>query len=117
VMNIKIADFLHRTYRHRNKEKNQAIFVTKIFIAGGSKRFELPSHYNQKTSNMEAQRMLMKKDVKDRKVFTSELKSSFPNPVSSGLAVYFSEDMTDEQLREALTEIGVCISNEINAIA
>lgn len=116
-MNIKIAEFLHRTYSHRKKEKNQSIFVTKIFEAGGSKLFEMPSLYKQKTDSMERQRMLMKKDVKDREVFTADMKSSFPNPISSDLARYFAEDTSDEQLRDALTEIGVGISKEANVVA
>ncbi|MBQ6025981.1 MAG: hypothetical protein IJL20_10275 [Lachnospiraceae bacterium] len=113
VMVIEIARFLQRTYANRKHEKNQGIFVVKCFLSAGSHHFELPEKYKQKSTELETARMLMKEDTNHRRL-TDTMKKSFPAPLDKGLAEYLSEDVSDEQLRKALTELGITISTEAN---
>lgn len=113
VMAIEIARFLQRTYAHRKHEKNQGIFVVKCFLSAGSHHFEMPEKYKQKSTELETARMLMKEDTNHRRL-TETMKKSFPTPLDKGLAEYLSEDVSDEQLRKALTELGITISTEAN---
>ena len=112
-MGIEIARFLQRTYANRKHEKNQGIFVVKCFLSAGSHHFKMPDKYNQKSTELETARMLMKEDTKHRQL-TEAMKKSFPIPLDRGLADYFSENVSDEQLRKALTELGITISTEAN---
>lgn len=115
VKTIEIARFLQRTYSHRKHEKNQGVFVVKCFLSAGSKHFQLPDKYNQKSTELESARMLMKVDTNHRRL-TDQMKKSFPNPLDPGLAKYLSEDVDDEQLRGALTELGITISTEADVV-
>ena len=112
-MAIEIARFLQRTYSHRKHEKNQGVFVVKCFLAAGSHHFKMPDKYNQKSTELESARMLMKEDTNHRRL-TDQMKKSFPVPLEKGLAEYLSADVSDEQLRAALTELGITISTEAN---
>ena len=112
-MGIEIARFLQRTYAYRKHEKNQGIFVVKCFLSAGSHHFEMPDKYNQTSTELETPRMLMKEDTNHRRL-TDTMKKSFPTPLDKGLAEYLSEDVSDEQLIKALTEIGITISTEAN---
>lgn len=111
VMAIEIARFLQRTYKHREREKNQGIFVVKCFLSAGSNHFKMPDKYNQKSTELEAARMLMKEDTSHRRL-TDPMKESFPAELAPELAEYLSSGVSDEQLRTALTEIGITISTE-----
>lgn len=113
VMAIEIARFLQRTYANRKHEKNQGMFVVKCFISAGSHHFKMPEKYKQKSTELETARMLMKEDTNHRRL-TDTMKKSFPTPLDRGLAVYLSEGVSDEQLRKALTELGITISTEAN---
>ena len=113
-MAIEFARFLQRTYSYRKKEKNQGVFVVKCFLSAGSHHFKMPEKYMQKSTELEAARMLMKVDTSHRKL-TAEMKKSFPIPLESGLADYLAEGVDEEQLREALTELRITISTEANA--
>ena len=110
---MEIARFLQRTYAHRKHEKNQGMFVVKCFLSAGSHHFEMPDKYKQKSTELETARMLMKEDTNHRRL-TDTMKKSFPIPLDKGLADYLSEDVSDEQLRKALTELGITISTEAN---
>lgn len=112
---IEIARFLQRTYSHRKHEKNQGVFVVKCFLSAGSKHFQMPDRYNQKSTELESARMLMKVDTNHRRL-TDQMKESFPIPLEPGLAKYLSEGVDDEQLRAALTELGITISTETDAV-
>ena len=76
VKTIEIARFLQRTYSHRKHEKNQGVFVVKCFLSAGSKHFQLPDKYNQKSTELESARMLMKVDTNHRRL-TDQMKKSF----------------------------------------
>ena len=113
VMAIEIARFLQRIYANRKHEKNQGMFVVKCFISAGSHHFKMPEKYKQKSTELETARMLMKEDTNHRRL-TDTMKKSFPTPLDRGLADYLSEGVSDEQLRKALTELGITISTEAN---
>lgn len=95
-----------------DKQKNQGVFVTNCFIAAGSTFFPLSKLQSKQTSdNLEYQRMIYKGKENGGRSITTEMKSSFPDPFPiDALAAFFSDNLKEEKLREAMATFSIPIS-------
>lgn len=108
VIRINSSDYFKRVYPCMGKQKNQGVFVTNCFITAGSTFFSLPKNKLKQTSdNLEYQRMI----YKGSRSITVEMKSSFPDPFPiDALAAFFSDNLKEEKLRDAMTAFAIPIS-------
>lgn len=105
---LKLKDYFKWIYDKTNKylyypsRKNAGIFVTKLFIAGGSHHFSLP--YGQvKSENVETQRKIFNGSFE----FTPDLKLSFRHVDIDGLTTFFKKAILNDRIRELMRDFGI----------
>lgn len=105
---LKLKDYFKRIYDKTDKNlyypsrKNTGIFITKLFIAGGSHHFSLP--YGQvKSENVETQRKIFNGSFE----FTPDLKLSFRHVDIDGLTDFLNKAVPDSRIRELMRDFGI----------
>jgi len=100
---MKLSEYFKTIYPVMDNQKNQGLFVTRCFQSAGSNHFTLSS-WKQTSSDLETQRMLYKGNRK----LTADMRASFPLPIdSSGLSVFFSKNISGNNLRKAMTAFAI----------
>ena len=105
---LKLKDYFKRIYDKTDKNlyypsrKNTGIFITLLFMAGGSKHFTL-LHGQNKSENVETQRKIYNGSFE----FTPDLKLSFQHVDIDGLTTFFKKAVPNDRIRELMRDFGV----------
>lgn len=105
---LKLKDYFKRIYDKTEKylyypsRKNAGIFITKLFIAGGSHYFSLP-YGIVKAEKVETQRKIFNGSFE----FTPDLKLSFRHVDIDGLTAFFKKAIPNDRIRELMRDFSV----------
>lgn len=105
---LKLKDYFKRIYEKTEKylyypsRKNTGIFITMLFMAGGSKHFTLLYGQNR-SENVETQRKIYNGSFE----FTPDLKLTFRNVDIEGLTAFFKKAVPDDRIRELMRDFGI----------
>jgi len=113
---LKLTDYFKSIYEvtvrdlYYPSRKNSGIFITKLFIAGGSRRFVLPQGV-VKAEHVETQRKIYNGSFE----FTPELKATFCKVDIDGLAAFYRKAVPDGRLRDVMRSFGIPDNMKENA--
>ena len=105
---LKLKDYFKRIYDKTDKNlyypsrKNTGVFITKLFMAGGSNHFTL-LHGKNKSENVETQRKIYNGSFE----FTPDLKLTFRRVDIDGLTAFFKGAVPNGRIRELMRDFGV----------
>ena len=108
MLDLKLKDYFKPIYDKTDKNlyypsrKNAGIFITKLFIAGGSNHFSLLNGKN-KSENVETQRKIFNGSFE----FTPDLKMSFRPVDIDGLTAFYREAIPDNRIKELMRDFGI----------
>lgn len=101
---IRSNEFLNKLYGYLDNQRNQGIYVIQFFNAAGSRYFEMPLSYANRTNDaLEAERRY----VKDRPL-TAKIKNSFPSPINiDGIVAFIDENLSANKVAACMVEFGI----------
>lgn len=108
MSDLKLKDYFKRIYDKTDKylyypsRKNTGIFITMLFMAGGSKHFTL-LHGQNRSENVETQRKIYNGSFE----FTPDLKLTFRHFDIDGLTAFFNKAIPDDRIRELMRDFGI----------
>ena len=108
VNNLELKDYFKLIYEvtvrdlYSPSRKNSGIFITKLFIAGGSHHFVLPQGI-VKAEHVETQRKIYNGNFE----FTPELKATFHKVDIDSLASFYRQAIPDGRVRDVMRNFGV----------
>ena len=108
VNNLELKDYFKPIYEvtvrdlYSPSRKNSGIFITKLFIAGGSHHFVLPQGI-VKAEHVETQRKIYNGNFE----FTPELKATFHKVDIDSLASFYRQAIPDGRVRDVMRNFGV----------
>lgn len=100
----KSYEFLNRLYAFLDNQKNQGVYVVRLFNAAGSNYFRLSANRQHQTNEyLEAERRY----AIDQSLIP-EIKESFPNPIDlEELTAFISKNLSDSKLLSCMAEFGI----------
>ena len=92
-------------------QKNQGVYIIRLFNAAGSSHFTLPANRQHWTNEyLENERHY----AKDR-ALTDEIKASFPNPIDlDGLARFITDSLNSNKLASCMADFGTPTGTEVD---